>query len=175
MNACIRRLALVGILFGTVLLTSCSTITPYPLDVSKQSQYFGNMTPDLAVDIIKHDVSISGEEADYRSFLVDEQGFSYAKTTEKTRTEWKDGKAKEYKSSSTSTRHVPWTAITEIEPFMEHYNKVFSDRYRVRVKFKITSVKYGQRSHDKEDLEFNCKDETALADVVAAVRFLSKN
>lgn len=167
-----RRLGL--LLLAAGLLAGCSTITTYPLDIASESPVSGTMTEAEAVQIIKTRVRVSGEIADYRSFLVDERGFSYTKTSEKTKTEWKKDKPNRVKSTHTLTRNVPWNAVVDLDPYLEQYDMVLGDAYRVRMRFNITEVQYGQRTRSKETFEMSCKCYEDLVDVVAALRFLTE-
>ena len=155
-------------------LVACSTITPYTLDLAEESQRFGTLSPAEAVDIVKTKTRISGEVADYRSFLVDEEGFSYTKTSKKTRTDWKKGKAIRKNVTHTETRHVPWKAVAEIEPYYEEYKvRLFGSAYRVRLRFSVTTVRYSQRVKEQETFAMSCKTREDLADVMAALRKLT--
>jgi len=158
----------------SIVLAGCSTVTPYSLDVAKESSQFGMLNKPDAAHIIKNRTSVSGETADYRSFLVDDEGFSYTKTTEETKTEWENGKSKERKFTNTLTRNVPWSAITDIKPYMEEYKAPFHHiRYRVELNFNIVTVKYGSRMKEREDFVLNCKSYEDLVDVVAALKTLT--
>ena len=164
------------VVLAVLMLTGCSTVTPYNLQLAEQSPQFGQITPAGAVEILKTKMSVSGEIADYRTFLVDEEGFSYQKTTEKTETEWKKNKPVETKSTETLSRDVPWSAITEIMPYHEKYDIGFlGEAFRVRLDFNMTTVKYGSRTKEKEQVELTCKSLEDLADVVAALRVLTGN
>ena len=169
-NACMRIAAL---LLGG-LLAGCSTIKPYDAEFAKESRLFGTVTKPDAVGVVKAKASVSGEIADYRSFLVDEEGFSYTKTTEKKETEWKGKKSKEVVSTEKLTRNVPWSAITEIAPYEEEYGPPFRHiRYRVRMEYSVTTVKYSSRVKERETMVLNCPTRQDLADVVAALKVLT--
>lgn len=155
------------------LMVSCSTITPYTLDLAKESPHYGKLSSAEAVNIVKTKVRISGEDADSRSFVVDEDGFSYKKTTETTKTEWKNKKPVEIKSTQTITRHVPWSAVTEITPYLEQYKTLLPDWYRLELEFNITTVEYSRRTTVKHTIRMSCKNYEDLATVVAAMRILT--
>lgn len=165
--------AVVAVLSG-LLLAGCSTVTPLGPDVARESPRFGQIGPPDAVQILKTKMHVSGEIADYRTFLVDEQGFSYQKTTEETKTEWKKGKPVEMKSTHTASWDIPWGAVTGLTPYEEQYKiKMFGTAFRVRVDYNITTAKYGSRSRERETVEMTCKTREDLADVVAALRVLT--
>ena len=109
-------------LLTAALCTSCSTVTPFDMSVANESQLYGALDKASAVEIMKTKVRVSGEDADARTYAVDEHGFSYQKTTKKTRTEWKKGKSKEIKSTHVSTKNVPWNAITDISAYHRDYD-----------------------------------------------------
>jgi len=69
-------------------VTGCSTITPYTLDISQQSPYFGKITAVQAVGIVQTQMKVREGQANYGPFVVDEEGFGYKKTTEEIKTEW---------------------------------------------------------------------------------------
>ena len=165
---------LVGLLLLAVASAGCSTITPYTADLAKESPQFGKISKTDAVDIIKSQTSVSGEIADYGSFIVDEEGFSFKKTTEEEKTEWKDRKPVTRKSTITTTQNVSWNSITDMAPYMEEYKAPFHHiRYRVRLDYNTITVKDSSRVREKEDVVLNCKTEDALADVVAALKTLT--
>ena len=170
-----------GILVGMLamagwMMVGCSTVTPYNLQLAEQSAQFGKITPADAVQILKTKMWVSGEIADYRTFIFDEEGFSYQKTTEETETEWKKGKPVETKHTLTMTYNVPWSAITEIMPYREEYKiGIFGEAFRARLDYSMTTVKYGARTKETEHVELTCKTQEDLADVVAALRALTGN
>ena len=160
---------------AVLILAGCSTVTPYNLQLAEQSAQFGKITPADAVQILKSKMRVSGEIADYGTFVFDEEGFSYKKTTEETETEWKKRKPVETKSTVTTTYNVPWSAITDIMPYGEKYDIGFlGEAFRVRLDYSMTTVKSGTRTKEKEQVELTCKSLEDLADVVAALRVLTK-
>lgn len=159
---------------ATLLLAGCSTITPYTADIAKESPQFGSLTKAEAAQIIKKQADVSGETADYGSFIVDEEGFSFKKTTEEEKTEWKDGKPVSRKYTSWIERNVPWDAITKMTPYMEEYKAPFHHiRYRVGLDYQITTVKFSSRTKESEEIILNCKTYESLVDVTAALKTLT--
>ncbi len=159
---------------ATLLLAGCSTITPYTADIAKESPQFGSLTKAEAAQIIKKQADVSGETADYGSFIVDEEGFSFKKTTEEEKTEWKDGKPVSRKYTSWIERNVPWDAITKMTPYMEEYKAPFHHiRYRVGLDYQITTVKFSSRTKESEEIILNCKTYESLVDVTAALKVLT--
>jgi hypothetical protein len=159
---------------AALLLAGCSTITPYTKDIAKESPQFATLTKADAVQIIKSQTGVSGETADYGSFILDEEGFSFKKTTEEEKTEWKDGKPVSRKYTSWIERNVPWDAIKELTPYMEEYKAPFHHiRYRVRLDYQITTVKFSSRTKENEELVLNCKTYESLVDVTAALKMLT--
>ena len=165
---------LVGLLLVAMGFAGCSTITPYSADIAKESPQFGVITKPDAAQIIKSQASVSGEIADYGSFIVDEEGFSFKKTTEEEKTEWKKNKPVTSKSTVTITQNVSWNSITGMTPYMEEYKApIHHIRYRVRLDYESITVKDSSRVREKEDIVLNCKTEEVLADVVAALKTLT--
>ncbi len=165
---------LAGAVLTVLLLTGCSTITPYSKDIAKESSRFGALTKSEAAGIVKSHADVSGEIADYGSFLVDEEGFSFKKTTEEEKTEWKGNEPNTFKVTSWVTRNVPWTAITEITPYMEEYKAPFHHiRYRVRLDYSTSSLTGAGRVRESEDIVLNCKTYEVLVDVTAALKTLT--
>jgi hypothetical protein len=160
------------ILLIVILLTGCATRTHYSLDIAKESSHYKGMTKAQAVGIIKANASVSGEYADYRSFIIDETGFSYKKTTKGTRTEWVDKKAIKKQYTNTLTRNVPWSAVYTMTPFLQQ-SDVFGDGYIVWVGFKVTEVKYYTRRKVNTDIELKAKSYKDLTDIVAALKLLT--
>jgi hypothetical protein len=155
-------------------VAGCSTITPYSVDIAKKSPQFGTITKADAAQIIKSQASVSGEIADYGSFIVDEEGFSFKKTSEEEKTEWKDRKPVTSKYTITTTQNVSWNSITAMTPYMEEYKAPLHHiRYRVRLDYETISVKDSSRVREKEAVILNCKTEEVLADVVAALKTLT--
>jgi hypothetical protein len=155
-------------------VAGCSTVTPYNTDIAKESSQFGVITKPDAAQIIKSQASVSGEIADYGSFIVDEEGFSFKKTTEEEKTEWKGGKPVTSKYTITTTQNVSWSSITEIAPYMEEYKAPFHHiRYRVRLYYNTITVKDSSRVKEKEDIVLNCKTYEVLVDVTAALKTLT--
>jgi hypothetical protein len=153
----------------------CSTVTPYSADIAKESPQFGKITKADAASVIKSQASVSGEIADYGSFIVDEEGFSFKKTTEEEKTEWKGGKPVTSKYTITTTQNVSWSSIAEIAPYMEEYKAPFHHiRYRARLDYNTITVKDSSRVKEKEDIVLNCKTYEALVDVMAALKTLTE-
>ena len=164
----------VGTLLAAAGLVGCSTITPYTADFARKSPQFGAITKADAVQIIKSQAGVSGEIADYGSFIVDEDGFSFKKTTEEERTEWKKGEPVKIKSTITTSQNVSWNSIAGMTPYMEEYKAPFHHiRYRVRLDYETITVKDSSRVKEKENVILNCKTEEVLADVVAALKTLT--
>jgi hypothetical protein len=156
------------------LLAGCSTITAYSKEIARESPRFGTLTKMDAVAILKLHASVSGEIADYGSFVVDEEGFIFKKTTEEVKTEWKHKKPVKVKSTSWVAWDVPWNAINEITPYMEEYQAPFPHiRYRVRLDYSINTVKYSSRVKEGADIVFDCQTYEALVDVTAALKTLT--
>lgn len=156
------------------LVAGCSTITPYSKDIAAESAQFGTFTKAEAAQIIRSQAGVSGEVADYGSFIVDEEGFSFKKTTEEERTEWKNNKPIKVKSTSWITRNVPWSAITAIAPYREEYKAPFHHiRHRVRLGYTFTTVEYSTRVKENADLVLTCKTYESLVDVTAALKTLT--
>jgi hypothetical protein len=152
----------------------CSTVTPYSADIAKESSQFGVITKPDAAQIIKSQTSVSGETADYGSFIVDDEGFSFEKTTEEEKTEWKGNKPVTTKYTVTSSQNVSWKSIKEIVPYMEEYKAPFHQiRYRVRLDYDTISVKNSCRVKEQENIILNCKTYEKLVDVVAALKTLT--
>ncbi|MBU0677103.1 MAG: hypothetical protein KJ626_03225 [Verrucomicrobia bacterium] len=166
------RVISVIMLLATGLLSACSTVTPYTLDIAADSTYAGKLSAAEAVSIVKK-ARVSGEDADARSFVVDEEGFSYVKTSEETRTEWKDKKPVEKKSTLTLTRNVPWGAVTRLSPYLQQYKAVLPDAYRLELEFSTKTVKNSSRVSEKHDISIYCKNYDELVDLVAALRVLT--
>ena len=169
-----KLLRLLLLLLAPMLLIGCSTITSYSPDIASESPVYGTMTKDEAVDIVKKKGRVSGDVADYRSFLTDENGFSYIKTTEKTETKWKKGKpVGETKKTNTLTHNVPWNAVTDIDPYLQQYDFLLGDAYRMRLRFNMAEGRYGQRSRTTENFDMSCKTYEDLVDLTAAIRLLT--
>jgi len=165
---------LVGLLLVVLGVAGCSTITPYSADLAKESPQFGTITKADAASIIKSQASVSGEIADYGSFIVDEEGFSFKKTTEEEETEWKKGKPVTTKSTVTTSQNVSWSSITEMAPYMEEYKAPFHHiRYRVRLDYNTITVKDSSRVKEREEIVLNCKTYETLVDVMAALKTLT--
>lgn len=159
-------------LFLMVLLAGCATRTPYSLDIARESKLYGKMTKAQAVTVVKDLASVSGEYADYRSFLLDEKGFSYTKTTKGTRTEWEGKKPVKKEYTHTLTRNVPWSAISKIQPLFQQHD-VFGDQYIVRLDFKVMQVDHSTRREVRADLELMAKSYADLTDLTAALKVLA--
>ena len=87
---------------------------------------------------------------------------------------WKGKKSKEVVSTEKLTRNVPWSAIAEIAPYEEEYGPPFRHiRYRVRMEYSITTVKYSSRVKERETMILNCPTRQDLADVVASLKVLT--
>ncbi len=165
----------VAVLVMAMGLAGCSTVTPYSKDIAKESPRFGALTRAEAAQIIRSQADVSGEIADYGSFVVDEEGFSFRKTTEEEKTEWKGKKPTTRKWTSTTTRNIPWDAITEISPYMEEYKAPFHHiRYRIELDFETIALENGSRVREREDLVLNCRSYQALVDVTAALKVLTR-
>ena len=155
-------------------LTGCSTVTPYTMDVAKRSALFGKLTPQQAADVIRAKASIGGSDADSGTFVADQEGFSYTKTTQETKTEWQGRKPVEKKYTSTLTRNIPWNAIASLEAFREEYEiKLLGTFHRVHVTFDTIAVVDSKRVRERHDLTFTCRTSDDLADVLAALRVLT--
>jgi hypothetical protein len=163
-----------GAVLIALLLAGCSTVTPYSKEIAKESPRFGTLTKADAAGIIKSQADVSGEIADYGSFIADEEGFSFKKTSEEEKTEWKGNKPVTSKYTSWIERDVPWSSITEISPYMEEYKVPFHHiRYRVRLDYNITTVKNSSRTKERADIVLNCKTYQALVDITAALKMLT--
>ena len=164
----------VGLLLVAMGVAGCSTVTPYSTDISKESPQFGVLAKPDAAEIIKSQTSVSGETADYGSFIVDDDGFSFEKTTEEEKTEWKGNKPVTTKYTVTSSQNVSWKSIKEIVPYMEEYKAPFHQiRYRVRLDYDTISVKNSCRVKEQENIILNCKTYEKLVEVVAALKTLT--
>lgn len=165
---------LVAAFLVAAALAGCSTVTPFSPEIAKESPQFGALTKADAAHIIKSQASVSGEIADYGSFLIDEEGFSFTKTTEEETTEWKKDKPVKFKSTSTITHNVPWTSLTGMTPYMEEYEAPFHHvRHRVRLDFSTITVEYSSRIRENADIVLNCKTYEALVEVMAALKTLT--
>ncbi len=160
------------VLILVVFQAACSARTPYSLDIAKESSHYSGMTKAQAVDIIESKARVSGEYADYRSFIVDDKGFSYIKTTKKKKTEWQGKKSVQKEYTNTLTRNVPWSAVRQILPFFQH-NDVFGDDYIAWLSFKVTKVEYSSRREVNADFELKAKSYEDLTDIVAALKVLT--
>ena len=165
---------LVGLVLLVLVSAGCSTVTPYGEEIAKESSQFGKIGKAEAVALIKSQAGVSGEIADYGSFVMDEEGFSFRKTTQEEKTEWKDRKPVTSKSTVTQTQNVPWNSITSLMPYMEEYKAPFHHiRYRVRLEYNTIALVGSSRVREKEGIILNCRTREALADVVTALKTLT--
>ena len=157
-----------------LLISACSTVTPYSGDISDERLAAQAMTPAEAVAVIQSKVKVPGDYADYDGFALDDQGFSTVKTSERTETKWKDGKAIKVNVTSTRTRNVSWSSIEITTSYLRQYSMIFKDAHVVHMSYNISSAKNGQRRRNQEDIEFSCSSYEDLIEVIAAVRTLGE-
>jgi hypothetical protein len=160
------------IFLAGALLTGCVTVTPLTPDIAKESAFYGKLTPASAVELIRAKTSVSGEYADYNTFLLDEKGFSYAKTRRETRTKFVDGKPIKTDYTLTNTRNVPWGAVNGILPFLG--KSQLGESYIVQLDFDVMTIQYARRVSSRLKIELRCRNYQNMTDVVAALRLLTK-
>jgi len=143
------RIPLIVIILAGVLC-SCATMTHYPVDIADQSAFSGKWTPDDAVAFIQKETQASSSDADYRSFVLDKNGFSFAKTVKKTKKQTING------------------VTSEIE-----YEETFiGDLYGVQLQFTSSKVVSALRQNISAELDLYCDNYEELTHVVAALHTL---
>lgn len=177
--------------FGIILLilivlfiSACSTITPYQLDIANESKSYKTLSKVDAVNLIKELMSqsfregkarISTRYADSGYFYIDDEGFSFQKTTKGERTVWKDFKTPvKQKYTNVATYNVPWKSITEIKPYLETYDAaILGEAYRVTIDFQTSRIMGSARMPEGHEFGFNCDNYQVLIDLTAALRVLT--
>jgi len=154
-------------LFTMILMfvAGCVSKTSLSLDIAHESSFYGNMNRSQALEIVRTKARIGGSDADYGSLGLDMDGFSYQKTTKKT-------KSKKRTSKSTRTTSVPWEAVSKMTPQMLE-SDAFGQSFRLKVGFTVNTVKYSARVKEDRTLNLQARSYEDLVDLVAAIKLLS--
>lgn len=148
------------------LLCSCATVTHFPVDMAKDVQ----LTPIQAVEFIQKEARASSSDADYGSFVLDKNGFSFAKTVKKTKKQTIDGVTAEAEYEETQVHHVPWQSVTRIDPYLKE--TFIGDLYGARLLFLTGRVVFAQRMNFNTELDLYCDNQEELSYLVAALQTL---
>lgn len=152
------------------LLSSCATMTHYPVDIANQSGYAGKLTLGEAMAFIQKEARASGLDADYGSFVLDKNGFSFAKTVKKTKKQTVNGISADVEYQETQVHHVPWQSVTRIDPYLKE--TFIGDLYGVQLKFTSSKVVSALRQNIRSELDLYCDSYEELTHVVAALHIL---
>ena len=163
------RIPLIVIILAGVLC-SCATMTHYPVDIADQSAFSGKWTPDDAVAFIQKETQASSSDADYRSFVLDKNGFSFAKTVKKTKKQTINGVSTDVEYEETQVHHVPWQSVTRIDPYLK--GTFIGDLYGVQLQFTSSKVVSALRQNISAELDLYCDNYEELTHVVAALHTL---
>ena len=158
------------IIISAGVLCSCATMTHYPVDIADQSAFAGNLTPGDAVAFIQKEARASGLDADYRSFVLDKNGFSFAKTVKKTKKQTVNGVTADVEYQETQVHHVPWQSVTRIDPYLKE--TFIGDLYGVQLQFTSSKVVSALRQNISAKLDLYCDNYEKLTHVVAALHTL---
>lgn len=148
------------------LLCSCATVTHFPVDMAKDVQ----LTPIQAVEFIQKETRASGIDADYRSFVLDKNGFSFAKTVKKTKKQTVNGVTAEVEYEETQVHHVPWQSVTRIDPYLKE--TFIGDIYGVQLQFTSSKVVSALRQNISSKLDLYCDNYEELTHAVTALHTL---
>ncbi len=156
-----------------LICAACSTVTPYTGAVAERSPYYGNLSKADAVNVIRSQARPASGMTDYGSFALDEEGFSFKRTTNTTKTEYRDGRSVQVTSTVWMVRSVPWTAITRTSAYFRDYQYVFTDEYIIELRYNHRDFDGSQRIAREEEFRFECKTESDLVDTMAAIKTLT--
>ncbi|MBW7907855.1 MAG: hypothetical protein H3C50_02910 [Kiritimatiellae bacterium] len=159
----------VGALLAVV---GCSTVTPIPGDAAMRSPRFGQMTKADAVGVMRAQARPASGMTDYGSFAMDEEGFSFKRTTQNTRSEYRDGRNVTVTQTVWITRNVPWNSISRTTAYFRDYEFLFTDEYRVNLTYEMTDFDGKRRVKADEEFDFVCRTEPDVIDVLAAIKAL---
>ena len=161
---------LIVILAG--LLCSCATMTHFPVDNADQSAFPGKLTPSEAVAFIQKEARPSSSDADRGSFVLDERGFSFAKTEKVEKEQTINGVKAIVEHEETQVHHVAWQSITRIDPYLKE--TFIGDLFGVRLLFLTNRLVFAQRMNFSTELNLYCDDYEELTYMVAALQTLMK-
>ena len=151
-----------------LFLHACATVTHFPSDMAKDVK----LTPAQAVKIIQKEARASSSDADYSSFVLDERGFSFAKTEKVEREQTINGVKTTVEHEETQVHHVAWQSVTRIDPYLKE--TFMGDLYGVRLLFLTSRVVFAQRMNFHTELNLYCDNYEELSSVVAALKTLIK-
>ena len=150
----------------------CSTVTPIPGDAAVRSPRFGQMSKADAVNVLRSQSRPASGMTDSGSFALDEQGFSFKRTTQDTRTEYRNGRSVTITQTVWITRNVPWNSLSRTTAYFRDYEFLFTDEYRVNLTYQMTDFDGKRRVTAEEEFDFVCRTEPDAIDVLAAIKTL---
>lgn len=153
---------------SSLFLSACATVTHFPAGMAKQVR----LTPAQAAAIIQKNTRASSSDADYGTFVVDEKGFSFAKTEKVEEVQTIDGVETTVEYEQTQVYHVAWQSINRIDPYLKQ--TFIGDLYGVRLLFLTSRVVFAQRMDFSTELDLYCSNYEELSYVVAALQTLMK-
>lgn len=155
-----------------LLAAGCATVTPFTGEVAQRSPHFGKLSASDAVNVIRSQSMPASGMVDSGSFDLDEEGFSFKRTTKDTRTEYRDGGSVTITSTVWITRNVPWTAVTQTRAYFRDYQFLFTDEYIVGLTYTYRDFDGRRRVTADEEFEFTCRTEADMLDTLAALQAL---
>lgn len=130
------------------------------------------LTTAQAVAIIQKEARASSTDADHGSFVLDEKGFSFAKTEKVEKEQVINGLKTTVELEETQVHHVAWQSVTRIDPYLKE--TFIGDLYGVRLLFLTGRVVFAQRMNFNTELNLYCDNHEELSYLVAALQTLIK-